>query len=458
MNLDSIFTPSAVAVIGASSKKNKVGNIILNQLISGSVKFGRKIFPVNPNEKKIEGLQCYKSILDIPQKIDLAVIAVPAGSVLQMVKECERVGVGSAIIIAGGFKEIGKPGAEVEEKIYRCKKKMRILGPNTLGVLFPGKNLDTIFLPESKMQRPNMGCFAFISQSGAVAATLIDQLASRGEGISGFVGLGNKMDIDENECLDYFERDTQTRAICLYLESFKDPKKFMGKCSTSKKPIIVMKAGRTSRGSKAASLHTGSLAGSDQVVDGAFKQSGIVRAFTPKELLDLGKGFGYTVKPGGRKAVILGNAGGYCVTCTDLIESHGVLEISNLSEKTKEKLRKVVLPIASVENPVDLTASCTDRMYEDCLQIITESKETDCIICGASPQPPGLSENLPEIIAGYAKRFPITVYVVGGKIATERIKAFESAGVAAYTEPESAVRAMEAIWQWNEIERARDNL
>jgi acyl-CoA synthetase (NDP forming) len=409
-----------------------------------------RIYPVNPKESKIEGLQCYRSISEIGEEIDLAIISLPAQHVLETIKKCAHADVGNAVIIAGGFKETGEQGEKIEKQILEVKGKMRILGPNTLGIYFPRNKIDTVFLPVERMQRPKEGSIAFISQSGAAAATLMDRLALYGIGVSAFVGLGNKLDIDENECIDYFANDQKTKAICIYLESFSDPKVFVERCKkiSRKKPIVVIKAGRTERGKKAASLHTGSLAGSDLVVDGALKQSGVIRAQTPNELINLGRALAYTIPPKGRRVAIVGNAGGFCVTCCDLIESHGILKIANLSPETKSNLKEVVLPFASVENPVDLTASSVDKMYKDAIEILVESKEVDCILCGTSPQPPGLTEKLPEVIGKYAKRIPIIAYLVGGREVINRIKSFEKLGVAAYPEPESAVKALEVAWQW----------
>ena len=451
MSLEQLFNPKSIAVVGASAKKGKVGNIVLRQVKESRA----EVYPINPKEPKIEGLKCYRSVAEIEKQIDLAVISLPAPLVLGAIKECASVEVRNAIVIAGGFKETGERGKRAEKQILKTKSKMRILGPNTLGIYFPGNKIDTLFLPPDRMQRPKEGKIAFISQSGAIAATLMDRLALYGIGISAFVGLGNKLDINENECIDYFANDQKTKVICVYLESFKDAKGFGERCKkiSPKKPIVVIKAGRTERGKRAASLHTGSLAGSDQVVDGAFKQCGVIRAKTPNELIDLGRALAYTLPPKGRRVAIIGNAGGFCVTCCDLIESHGILRVANLSSRTKSELKKVALPFASVENPIDLTASAVDRMYKDTLDILVESKEVDCILCGTSPQPPGLTEKLPEVVGRYADRLPIIAYLVGGREAIERIRSFEKLGVAAYPEPESAVKTLEAVWQWAENTR-----
>jgi acetyl-CoA synthetase (ADP-forming) len=170
-------------------------------------------------------------------------------------------------------------------------------------------------------------------------------------------------------------------------------------------------------------------------------------------LIDLGRALAYTLPPKGRRVAIIGNAGGFCVTCCDLIESHGILKVTELSAETKSKLKKVVLPFASIENPIDLTASSVDKMYEDVIGILVESEEIDCVLCGTSPQPPGLTKDLPKIVGQYATRIPIVAYLVGGKEVIERIRSFEKLGVAAYPEPESAVKALEAVWQWAENTR-----
>ena len=277
-SLDAFFNPQNIAVIGVSGNPHKVGSVILSNVLQNQM--GIRIYPVNPHLHEVAGLKCYPSITDIPGKIDLAVISVPAAFVLDTIKECIKKETKAAIIVSAGFGET-ESGKELEVELKKTitQSKMRVIGPNTLGILLPGK-LNTFFLPYDEFTTPPAGNIAFATQSGAMGHLLLERMAFYGVGISVFIPVGNKIDVDENDLMQYLARDSKTKCIACYLESFAEGKRFLELCQriSPEKPIVVLKAGSTEWGARAAASHTGALAGSNLVVQGALKQVGVTRA------------------------------------------------------------------------------------------------------------------------------------------------------------------------------------
>ena len=286
LNLNNFFKPKSVAIIGASRKRGKVGNVIVENLLHS--KFKGKIYPVNPKAKKILNLKCYSSVLKIKKKIDLAVIAIPALFVLESIKECSKKGIKDVLILTSGFSEIGNKQLENNLKDYLTKNKIRCIGVNCLGILDSHSGLDTIFLPRNKLKRPEAGNISFVSQSGAVGSAILDLAAFNKHKFAKFISYGNATTIDETDILEYLANDKDTKVICLYLEGIKNGKKFIKvlKEVTKKKPIIAIKGGTSEQGSKAALSHTGSLAGDSKVYTGIFKQLNIIQAETLEDMLD----------------------------------------------------------------------------------------------------------------------------------------------------------------------------
>lgn len=361
-----LLKPRNIALIGASNKKNKVGYSLMENL----KKFQGGVIPVNLHDKKILGKKCYKNILHIEKEIDLAIIAIPSGFVKQAVKECRQKGVKAIIIISAGFSEIGKKN--LEEEIMKEKGNMRILGPNCFGVVNPYIGLDTTFAKTT----PRKGDVAFISQSGAIWSGVAELSRKEDFGFSGFVSLGNMMDIGFEDAVEYFENDNRTRIIVIYLETLKDGRKIMKIAKKCKKKIIAIKAGASEAGMKATISHTGSMAGSYEIYKAAFKQIGITMAESLEEAFDKAK-YGMIKE---RKAVIITNAGGPGALMADACEKNGM-------ELVKIPKIKFNLPESwSHGNPMDLMGDAKSDRFKEVFEKIKKEKFYDLTIVVVTPQ------------------------------------------------------------------------
>ncbi|HHY93412.1 MAG TPA: hypothetical protein GX513_00145 [Firmicutes bacterium] len=453
--LDAFFAPRRIAVVGASRDPSKIGNIVFRYLRESEA----QLFPVNPSAGEIMGHRCFPDLESIPGEIDLAVLAVPARATVETVRACVRKGVRAIIGQASGFGETGPEGRLLEEEIRNIlsavplARRPRFLGPNTLGVYVPHRRLDTTFTVRERSPRPGPGGIAFISQSGATAICIMEAAAATGVGLSAFVGLGNKLDVQENELLDYFAEDPATRVITLYLESFADARGFLERCRriTPHKPIVVLKSGRTPTGMRAAALHTGSLAGSDRVVEGALRQVGVYRAYDEEEMVDVARALGYGKPLAGDRIAILTTAGGLGVIMTDLLEApeRGVgLHLATLSEGAKAKLRSLLVPFASVHNPVDMTANTTNDHYRSSLEILEAEAEVDAIFCVMQFQSPNVDEGLADIVVDYYRHGPkpMAVTTIGGELSQKGLQYVVRAGVPAYPSLWRAARALAALY------------
>ncbi len=391
MKITELLDPKKIAIIGASSDERRPGNIILRNL-----KDFYKIYPVNPSREEIEGLKCYKSIDDIDDEIDWAIISLPAEKSKSALKGCVDKGVKLAIIIAGGFSESGRNDYEEELKEIaggRC----RVIGPNTVGVTIPGKKLNTVFIPGIKFIEGNI---AFLAQSGSIGVVLMEEMAKEKLGISLFVGLGNRMDVDENEFLDFLETDDRTEIISLYLESFSNAEKFFRKCReiSARKPVILLKAGNSKKSNRAIISHTGKISDiSPRLMKGVMAQNGIVEAHDLEELVDFSKVLSRYKKAGGGKIAIITSAGGLGVIATDYISQYGELKLAKFDSSTVDKLSRVLPPFASCNNPVDLTADVTNEEYGNAIEIVRDCNNVDMILCLLQFHPPMVDGNLLEI-------------------------------------------------------------
>jgi acetyltransferase len=377
--LDAIFRPKSIAVVGASKKKGKIGREIIHNLIEGE--FEGKVFPINPNADVIHSIKCYKSLLDAPDEIDMAVVVVPKEAVMDVMQECKQKGVKGVVLITAGYKERGEEGAKREEELKRFARSAGILlvGPNCMGVVNadPDVKMNTTFAGA----KPLPGKTLFISQSGALGQAIIDYSREVNIGLSKFASLGNRADVSVNDILNYCADDPNVELILLYLESFGNPRNFIkiARELSRRKPIIAVKSGRTAAGAKAAVSHTGSLAGLDVAVDALFEQCGVLRAATIEELFDMAKGFAEQPRPKGNRVAILTNAGGPAILATDALAARG-LQIAPLSPGTQERLRKIVSPEASVANPVDMTGSSTAEQYTECMEVILGDERVDSLL------------------------------------------------------------------------------
>ncbi len=464
--LDAFFNPCSAAIIGATKKIDKAGHVIFKNFAANKSRgvFKGEVYPVNPNEDSILGFKCYPSITEIPGELDLIVIVVPAKIVPSIMEEAAAKKVKNAIIISSGFREIGN--TELEDQLVATAEKAgtRILGPNCLGVYYSKTGVDTLFLPETKVlttgdevvatPRPMPGNIAIVTQSGAFGVAALDYLAGRQIGISKFVSFGNKCDVTESEMMHYLLYDKETRAILLYVEDIKHGREFLriAKKVTAKKPIVALKAGRSAAGARAAASHTGAIAGSDKIYDAAFEQTGVFRARDMEEFFDAGKALAMQPPAIGIKIGVLTDAGGPGIMAVDECESKG-LSVESFSEETLQKFQKLkdqgVLPkFAATSNPVDLTGSVTDDMFEVAANIMFQAPEVNGIILLGLHHLPALREkyidNVGKVAANYSK--PIVMCDIGEtEMALYTRFRFDKLGIPSYSSPEDAARAMKAL-------------
>jgi len=450
------FEPKAVAIIGATNKKGKVGNVIFENFKKNKEQgiFKGSIYPVNPKLDEIEGYKVYKGVKELPEDADLAVISIPAPFVPQTMKEIAEKGIKSVIIITGGFGELGEEGKKMEEEILQIAKEngIRIIGPNCVGVYVPDAGVDTVFLPDEKMDRPKSGSIAFVTQSGAFAAAMLDWAAGAGIGIGKMVSYGNKLDVDDADLMDYFIYDESIKAVTLYIEGVKEGRKFIeaAKRITKVKPVIALKSGKTEYGAKAASSHTGSLAGADIIYDAVFKQTGILRAEDFEHMFDVAKAFAKCKLPKGDRIGIITDGGGAGVMASDAVAKFG-LKMAELSEKTIKYLKEHFPPHAVAGNPTDVVGDTDAQRYKYAIEAFVNDPNVDAIVIIVLFQVPLLKEEeIIEILAEYTKKSekPIVAVAMGGKKTEYYAKMLENKGVPVYPTPERGVRAMAGLVQY----------
>jgi len=471
--LDPFFYPDSVAVIGASREPGSVGHELLRVMVENKEKglYRGRLYAVNPRATEpILGVPTYKSVSELPEAVDLGVVVVPARIVPAVLEECGSKGIKYVIVISGGFAEVGGEGVKLQEELIRVAKKhgIRVVGPNCVGVVCPETGVDTMFLPYSKeiggkllpsLPRPGPGNISLLTQSGAFGVACVDYMAGEGLGLAKFVSYGNKADVDEVELMEYLADDPKTRVIVIYAESIEEGRRFVeaARRTVPKKPVVVLKAGRTSAGARAASSHTAALAGTDEVYSAAFKQSGIVRVYEVEELFDVTKALSMQPPARGRRVAVLTDGGGAGVMTADELESRGA-EVVPLSSETRAKLEAlmregIIPPISSVANPVDVTGSATDDAFVEALKVLVEAPEVDGIIVLPLHHVPGLTSDLPNRIAEVAKKGnkPVLVADIGqGAYGVAFRERFDELGVPAYPTPERAARAMVGLIKYGE--------
>jgi len=378
-NLDGIFRPKAIAVIGASTRKGTIGREILHNLIE--CEFNGKVFPVNPKAKVIHSIKCYSTILDVPDAVDLAIIVVPHEHVAPTLEQCGEKGVKGVVIISSGFKETGEEGARKEAKLVEIIRRynMRMVGPNCFGVLNtdPRYSMNATF----SKTKPLGGKVGFMSQSGALGEAILDYANALNLGFSMFASVGNKADVSGNDLLRYWRDDPRTEMILLYLENFGNPRQFtrIARGITRKKPIIAVKAGRTAAGARAVSSHTGALAGLDVGTDALFDQCGVLRVTSVDELFDIAMALSNQPIPRGDRIAIITNAGGPGILATDAIVNLGI-EMAKFEKKTLKYLKANLAAAASVNNPVDVIASGGPDSYRVAMDAVLSDNNVDAVI------------------------------------------------------------------------------
>jgi acetyl coenzyme A synthetase (ADP forming)-like protein len=470
-NLHAFFAPKSVAVVGATKKINKAGHVIFKNFVENKRRgvFKGEVFPVNPHEDSILGFQCYPSVTKIPVDLELVVVVVPAEIVPEIMEDAASKRVKAVVIISSGFSEIGNH--ELENKVLSIAKKagIRVLGPNCLGVYDSKTGVDMLFLPETKIlttgeeviatPRPMPGNIAMVTQSGAFGVAALDYLTGRQIGVSKFVSFGNKCDVDEAEMLHYLLHDQETRVILLYIEDIRSGREFIkiAKEVAKKKPIVALKAGRTEAGARAAASHTGALAGSDQIYDAVFAQTGIIRAKDMEEFFDAGKALAMQPPASGKNIGIVTDAGGPGIMAVDECELRG-LAVKRFSEATIKRFEKLKeegkLPkFATNLNPVDITGSGTSEMFETAVEILFQDPEIHGIILLGLHHTPALQEDYIDRVAKVASKYdkPIVACDIGEtEMALHTRFRFDKLGIPAYSSPEDSARAMNVLVKYGE--------
>ena len=450
-DLNKMFKPDSVAVIGASNTPGKVGYIIIDNIISGGYK--GKVYPINPKGGEIQGLKAYTNIKDVPEKVDLVLMSIPAGFVNESIKDCGEAGVENMVVISAGFKEIGEEGAKLEEELVALGEKygINIIGPNSLGITDSHTPLNSSF---AQMMPPE-GNIAFISQSGAMMVALLDWSLTSGIGFSKVISLGNKAGVSETELMNYLAEDPETAVIICYLESISDDDNFVKAMreTTAKKPIVVLKSGSSNAGAEAASSHTGALAGSDLAFDTAFEQSGILRVNSMAKLFDIGLAFSKAPLPEGNNVAIITNAGGGGVLTVDEMERQG-LELVQFDDETKEKLQQCIPDEGSANNPIDVLGDAPVQRYKETLEIVLKDEQVDSLIIMVCPTASADPDGIAKAILEERKKFekPILVVNMGGPSFEAANEALRSNNVPTYVFPENAVDSLAAMTKYAQLE------
>lgn len=451
--LGDIFRPEGVAVIGASKSPEKIGHAILRNIIESG--YTGSVYPINPKEDEISGLRCYPSMKTVPEPVSLAVISVPPKAVLSVAEECGQAGVRCLVVITAGFKETGKEGLDLELRLKDIVKKydMRMIGPNCLGIIDTHTPLNASFAKRS----PLKGRIAFISQSGALGVAILDWSIQRGLGMSKFVSLGNKTDINETDLIEEIASDDETSVILFYLEDIVDGRKFVevARASSSKKPILIFKAGTTQAGAQAASSHTGALAGSDLAYDVAFRQAGVLRAKTIEELFDWASAFASQSIPSGKNVLVVTNSGGPGIITTDYIENVG-LNMARFQKETVESLRKSLPPTANVYNPIDVIGDALPERYEIALKHGLEDPSVSSAVVLLTPTAvidPNQTAHVVIQAAMAHADIPVVTSFMGGEAVKEARDTLSDAGIPTYPFPEPAVSALAGLTRYGERRR-----
>ncbi len=444
--LDPIFAPRSVALVGASERAGSVGRNVLWNLLSSP--FGGTLYPVNPKRSNVLGVKSYASVRDLPEVPDLVVVTTPAESVPALMRECVEVGIPGGIVISAGFKEIGERGKQLEQEVMETiRGKMRIIGPNCLGVMSPLKGLNATFA--STIARP--GNVAFISQSGALCTAVLDWSLRENVGFSSFVSVGSMLDVNWGDLIDYFGNDSRSQSIVIYMESIGDARAFLSAARevSLTKPIIVIKAGRTAQAAKAAASHTGSLTGSDDVLDAAFRRVGVLRVNSIADIFYMSEVLAKQPRPKGNRLCIVTNAGGPGVLATDaLIQGGG--ELAELSEATMAALDSFLPASWSKNNPVDILGDAEPERYSKSLKIAANDPNIDGMLVVMTPQ--GMTN--PTLIAEELKPYahslgkPVIASWMGGTSVAAGEEILNQCGIPSFAFPDTAVRAFNYMWQY----------
>jgi len=445
--LDILFKPRAVAVVGASERPASVGRTVLWNLISNP--FGGTVYPINPKRQNVLGIRAWPSLRALPEPVDLAVVVTPAPAVPDVIRECADMGVQGAIIISAGFKETGPEGARLEAEILQIAQqaRLRIIGPNCLGVMRPPTGFNATFA--GAMARP--GNVAFISQSGALLTAILDWSLRESVGFSAFVSVGSMLDVGWGDLIDFLADDPLTRSILLYMESIGDARAFLSAARevALTKPIIVIKAGRTAQAAKAAASHTGTLTGSDEVLTAAFRRSGVLRVDSISDLFYMAETLARQPRPAGRRLTVLTNAGGPGVLATDALVS-GMGELAVLGDETRKALDAFLPPQWSHGNPVDVLGDADPERYAKALEVAGRDPNSDGLLVILTPQDMTEPTQTADRLKPYAKLLgkPVLASWMGGSEVAAGERILNDAGIPTFNYPDTAARIFNYMWRY----------
>lgn len=443
-DLSPFFNPRGVAILGASTSPAKLSYGILRNLTQYG--YAGHIAPVNPKADEILGVKCYPSLASVPDPIDLAVIVLPAEMTLKAVDECGQRGIQAAVIISGGFKEIGPQGAVLEEQVAEIARQysMRLIGPNCVGVLDMTSGLNVTFI----QGRPARGGIGFVSQSGAVAGGVVDTIRDKEIGFSNFSSLGNELDVTETDMIVYLRSEPYTRVIAAYIEMIRDGRRFIevARQTTPQMPIVMLKAGRTQDGARAVSSHTGSLAGTQAAYQAAFVQSGVIEVETISELLEIAQAFETQPLPAGKRVALVTNGGGPAALVSDSLASQG-LTLANLSDSTRQTCRQALHPAAQVDNPIDMLGGARPDEFNLAISTLLEDDGVDAVIAILVPQALVNPAEVAEAVVGSSKgslKPVLTCFMGDWSVKTAR-QILHQNGIPMYTTPESLGKVLGAL-------------
>jgi len=460
-NIEPLINPRSIAVVGASSRPGTVGNSVFLNLLKGA--YQGVVYPVNQKAKFINSVRTYPTLSAIEDEVDMAVLVIPPRFIPDVIDEAGKKGVKGLLVISAGFKEIGPGGAAIEEHLKErlAQYDIPLVGPNCLGIINtdPAVSMNASFA--IKIPRP--GNLAFISQSGAICTAVLDYADMHNLGFSKFVSFGNKADVNEVDLLRYLADDERTKVICMYLEDISNGRQFFNVCRNifwkKKKPMLAIKAGRSAEGARAASSHTGSLAGSDAVYEALLLQSGVQRVNTIEELFDLAEAYSNVPMPRGKNVAIITNAGGPGILATDAAIKAG-LKLAEFSDRTQAALRKHLPPTAAVGNPVDVIGDATSERYESAASIILKGACVDALIIILTPQSMtdilDTARGVHRLIQETNK--PVICSFMGGSSVQEGVRYLKAHGIPNYMFPEEAMATLGSMWRYSEILHVPDRV
>jgi len=459
-NMETFFTPKSVALVGASSTKGKIGNSILDSLVNYN--FKGKVYPINPKADKIFGQKCYPSVSAIPGKVDLVVVSVDLSVTPPVLEDCAKKGVHSVVIVSGGGKELGGERAEYEAEVRRLSKKhkIRIIGPNCIGMFNAANRLDCAFQGQERMVRSKLGPVAFFSQSGTMGISMLE--SADVFGLSKMISFGNRSDVDEADMIWYAANDPQTKVIGLYVEGFGDGRKFINTAKKvmkeKNKPIVIWKSGRTAAGAKQAASHTGSLGGSNAIIMGAFKQAGIISVDSYQELVGVLKALAWQPPAKGNRVAMTSNGAGPMIGAIDQLERLG-LTIGKLSPKLLKKMKDRFPPAVPIHNgnPADVGGGATADDYRFVIQQFMDEKNIDIAMPWFVFQDDPLEETIVDHLADFQKKRkkPLLVGCNGGPYTEKMAKLVEKHNIPVYQDLRTWVAAASALAQWGKVKGSR---